>query len=68
MQISSRERTWRTEILRFACPASRSAGSFFVGLAPHIYNLADQFFGSQSFQNSQNQDLLFHFPRPQFPA
>jgi hypothetical protein len=26
-----------------------------------MYNLADQFFGSQSFQNSQNQDLQFTF-------
>jgi hypothetical protein len=34
---------------------------FFVALAPHMYNFANQFFGSQSFQNSQNQDLRFTF-------
>jgi len=70
VQISGRKRTWRTKILRFAGSASRSAGPFFVALAPHMYNLADQFFGSQSFQNSQNQDLRFTFrvrnPRLEF--
>jgi len=61
VQISWRERPWRTKILRSACSDSRSAGPLFVALAPHMYNLADQFFGSQSFQNSQNQDLQFTF-------
>ena len=56
------------KILRSACSDSRSAGPLFVALAPHMYNLADQFFGSQSFQNSQNQGSPIHFPRPQFPA
>jgi hypothetical protein len=39
VQISWRERTWRTKILRFACSASRSAGFLPLSGPPRKYLL-----------------------------